>query len=65
MRTQCSLQDLALLAALARSPLEKLTLAQRAVLLAEGPTFLGRSPWRTWIASWAWAWSARNSTPTS
>jgi len=39
MRTQCSLQDLALLAALARSPLEKLTLAQRAVLLAEGPTF--------------------------
>jgi len=39
MRTQCSLPDLAILAALARAPLEKRTLAQRAVLLVEGPTF--------------------------
>jgi len=39
MRTHCSLLDLAILAPLARSRLEKLTLAQRALLLAEGPTF--------------------------
>lgn len=39
MRTQCSLPDLALLAALASSRLEKLTLARRAALLVEGPGF--------------------------
>ena len=36
---KCSLPDLAILAALARSRLEKMTLAQRALILAEGPKF--------------------------
>jgi hypothetical protein len=39
MRTQCSLPDLAILAALVKAPLEKMVLARQALAVAEGPTF--------------------------
>ena len=39
MRTPLSLQDLAVLTAVLEEPLEKSTLARRALVLVEGPTF--------------------------